>query len=244
MRLTTESVNRTVESVNRTAESLQRSIEERKELFRGWELERKQRAEELKQREAAWEAERKQRAEEQKQRAEEQRQREAKWEAERKQREAKWEAERKQREKEFNKIMGTFTSRWGRLVEELCKPAALKLFKDLGIGIREVYKEAHKGSYRDSEMEIDIILCDTTIAIAVEVKTTCKVEDVEYFLDKMPHFKEAFHPFAGCTVHGAMAALKYDEGSDKFARRNGLFVIHADSENSFRLEKPAQPTKY
>jgi len=259
---TNEDLNKVTENIDRVIEVLNQSIEERKVLLRRWDLENKMREEEYKKREEERkmreEQERKKREEEDKKREkedkrreEERKAREARYEEERRKFEEEYKEREKRREKEnkeandkFNKLLGSFTSQWGRLVEEICKPAALKLFRELGIGIKQVYKDARKGSYYNSEMEVDIILCNTTVAVAVEVKTTCKVEDVQYFLEKMPHFKEVFHPFASCTVYGAIAALKYDESSDIYARRKGLFVLHANSEEVFLLEKPRKLTEF
>ena len=131
-----------------------------------------------------------------------------------------------------------YTSNWGKLIEALAKPACLELFKQQNIGITQVYQEARKGEFPNGSMEVDVILCNTTVAVVVEVKTTCKVKDVDYFLEQMNHFKEAFHPFAQYTVYPAVAAIKYDEDSDKYAFRQGLFVLQSTGKDLFTLKAP------
>lgn len=64
-------------------------------------------------------------------------------------------------------------------------------------------------------------------------------EKVLHFLDQMKHFKEVFHPFKNMTVYGAVAALRYNDHSDKVALKNGLFVLHASGEGVFKMEVPA-----
>lgn len=137
-----------------------------------------------------------------------------------------------------------YTSNWGKLIEALAKPACLELFKQQNIGITQVYQEARKGEFPDGSMEVDVILCNTTVAVVVEVKTTCKVKDVDYFLEQMNHFKEAFHPFAQYTVYPAVAAIKYDEDSDKYAFRQGLFVLQSTGKDLFTLKAPEKLKVY
>ena len=147
-------------------------------------------------------------------------------------------------EREIQKLSNLFTTQWGKLVEALCTPAALKLFKEIGIGITQVYPGARKGKYYCGDMEVDIILCNTTVAVVVEVKTTCKPEDVDYFLSRMEHFKEAFGPFKNYIVYPAIAAIKFNGHSDKYALRKKMFVIHATGDGVFSLDKPKSPREY
>ncbi|MCQ2270425.1 MAG: hypothetical protein MJZ52_04270 [Bacteroidales bacterium] len=150
----------------------------------------------------------------------------------------------KETDRKMKQLEDLFTTQWGKLVEALEKPACLKLFSDLGIGITQVYNGPRKGKYFCNDMEIDVILCNTTVAVAVEVKTTCKIEHIDHFLQQMEHFKETFHPFANYTVYPAVVALKYDEGSDVYASKKGLFVLHANGEDMFDLVEPKVRKEY
>ena len=156
----------------------------------------------------------------------------------------KTEQEIKELSKHVKQLSQMYTSNWGKLIEALAKPACLKLFKDLGIGITQVYQEACKGEFPNGSMEVDVILCNTTVAVVVEVKTTCKVEDVDYFLEQMEHFKTAFHPFVNYTVYPAVAAIKYDGDSDKYAFRKGLFVLKSTGKDMFTLTAPKDRKVY
>ena len=156
----------------------------------------------------------------------------------------KTEREIEELSKHVKQLSKMYTSNWGKLIEALAKPACLKLFKDLGIGITQVYQEARKGEFPDGSMEVDAILCNTTVAVVVEVKTTCKVEDVDYFLEQMEHFKTAVHPFANYTVYPAVAAIKYDGDSDKYAFRKGLFVLKSTGKDIFTLKAPKDRKVY
>ena len=63
--------------------------------------------------------------------------------------------------------------------------------------------------------------------VAVEVKTTLMVRDVDHFLDTLRHSAELIPEYAGRAVYGAVAYLKEDESSGTYAERQGLFVIRA-----------------
>ena len=143
-------------------------------------------------------------------------------------------------DKRMKELQGLFTTQWGKLVEALCRPAALKLFREKGIKIDQIFKEARHDKYLENEMEVDVILCNTTEAVAVEVKTTCKKKDVDYFLKKMRQFKKIFHRFEDCTVYPAIAALKFDNSSDIYALKKGLFVMRATGEGVFSLTEPKE----
>ena len=186
----------------------------------------------------------------------EQAEREARWEAERRERDAKWEAERKEFRERMDKISAdtnraikdmknVFTTQWGRLVEALCKPAAYKLFKKEGIEIDRVYEGVHKAKVKGQDvMEIDVALCDTSVAVIVEVKTRCGRHDIDYFLSQMKHCKELYPDFADKELRVAVAAIKYDDGADTYAQERGLYVLKLSGEDTFTMVAPKKPTTF
>ena len=186
----------------------------------------------------------------------EQAEREARWEAERREREAKWEAERKEFRERMDKISAdtnraikdmknVFTTQWGRLVEALCKPAAYKLFKKEGIQIDRVYEGVHKVKVDGQDaMEIDVALCDTSVAVIVEVKTRCGRHDIDYFLSQMKHCKELYPDFADKELRVAVAAIKYDDGADTYAQGCGLYVLKLSGEDTFTMTSPKKPKTF
>ena len=139
---------------------------------------------------------------------------------------------------ETNKRYGGFTNEFGKMIEDLCRPAALKIFKAEGIDIDHVYEGSRREKVGEEEMEVDALLCNRTEAVAVEVKTTCFKKDVDYFLKKMKNFKKIFHEFEGKKVYVAIAAMRFANGSDKYAQRKGLYVLSPLSDGLFSLEKP------
>ena len=139
---------------------------------------------------------------------------------------------------EINKRYGGFTNEFGKMIEDLCRPAALKIFKAEGIDIDHVYEGSRREKVGEEEMEVDALLCNRTEAVAVEVKTTCFKKDVDYFLKKMKSFKKIFHEFEGKKVYVAIAAMRFANGSNKYAQCKGLYVLSPLSDGLFSLEKP------
>ena len=139
---------------------------------------------------------------------------------------------------ETNKRYGGFTNEFGKMIEDLCRPAALKIFKAEGIDIDHVYEGSRREKVGEEEMEVDALLCNRTEAVAVEVKTTCFKKDVDCFLKKMKNFKKIFHEFEGKKVYVAIAAMRFANGSNKYAQRKGLYVLSPLSDGLFSLEKP------
>lgn len=145
---------------------------------------------------------------------------------------------------ETNKRYGGFTNEFGKMIEDLCKPAALKIFKAEGIDIDHVYEGSRRERVGEEEMEVDALLCNRTEAVAVEVKTTCFKKDVDYFFKKMKNFKIVFHEFEGKKVYAAIAAMRFANGSDKYAQRKGLYVLSPLSDGMFSLEKPSKREEF
>lgn len=141
------------------------------------------------------------------------------------------------------KLYGGFTNEFGKIIEDLCKPAALKIFKKEGIGIDHIYEGPRHGREDEEEIEVDVLLCNKIAAVAVEVKTTCFKKDIDYFLKQMKNFKKIFHEFEEKNVYVAIAAMRYANGSDTYARRKGLYVLTPTSDGLFTLGKPTVQRK-
>ena len=145
-------------------------------------------------------------------------------------------AQMKETDRKMKQLFNQFTTQWGRVLEEVTKPAALKLFKDIGIEIEHVFQESRHRKREEDEMEADVILVNTTAVVVVEVKTTLKTHDVDYFLKQMEKFKELFREFKDRTVYVAVAAIKFDGDSDVYARKKGVFVLRCNGESIFGLD--------
>ncbi len=134
-----------------------------------------------------------------------------------------------QRFKETGKQIGAITSKWGRFVEGLVAPAAERLFQERGIHVNRTYQRvrAHK---HGSAMDVDILAVNGDYAVLIEVKSTLGVEDIREHIERMQKFTAFFPEYADLKVVGAVAGIVIDEDADKFAYRQGLFVIAQSGE--------------
>ena len=134
----------------------------------------------------------------------------------------------------FKRLEALFTGQWGKLIEALVRPSALRLFQERGIKVTETSQRLE--SVRNgSQMEVDILLSNAQEAVVVEVKTTLKVEDVREFLEDLKRFTLFFPRYKGLKVYGGIAGIRIEEDADKFAYRQGLFVLAGSGEGMIRM---------
>ncbi len=131
----------------------------------------------------------------------------------------------KKTDKKMREVIGLFTSQWGKLMEALVKPDALRLFQERGIEVSYCMRRV-EAKIGGRTMEIDLLLENGQVVIVLEVKTTLKGDDVKEFLaEELGEFLTFFPRYRNYKVYGGVAAIDVDEGVDKYAYRNGLFVL-------------------
>ena len=123
-----------------------------------------------------------------------------------------------------NKQVGGITSRWGEFVENLVRPAAVRMFREKGI---EVHFTALRVEAQDKNgsIEIDVLAENTNEVVAIEVKSHLEVRDVKRFLITLNRFKQALPKYQSYKLYGAIAGIKVDEQADEYATQEGLFLI-------------------
>ena len=128
-----------------------------------------------------------------------------------------------------SRAVDSLTTRWGRFVEELVEPAVISLFRGKGIDVKETYSRA-RVKRQGIAMEIDILAVDETEVVLVECKSRLSKDDVNDFLEKLSRFKQAFPHYRNYQAYGAVAGIEIDEGVDRYAYKQGLFVIKPSGE--------------
>ncbi len=121
------------------------------------------------------------------------------------------------------------TGKWGYFVEGLVLPAVEKLFNERGIKVDQVYSRARR-SLNGDHMEIDILAHNEEYVVAVEVKSTLTVEDVKEHIQTLKQFKTFFPLFRNHKLIGAVAGIVIHEDADRYAYKQGLFVIGQSGE--------------
>jgi len=127
-----------------------------------------------------------------------------------------------------------FSVQWGKLIEALVKPGVLKLFKARGIQVHQAYPNAESQRNGD-RMELDLLLTNDKDVVVIEVKTTLRIEDVRWHLEKLSKFFSFFPRYKGSHVYGAVTGLKIVEDADRFAYKQGLFVLKVGTEDMIEI---------
>lgn len=127
------------------------------------------------------------------------------------------------------------TGKWSRFVEGLIAPATERLFKERGIEVDKVFQRV-KTHRNGDEMEVDILAINGEYAVLIEAKSTLKIEDVKEHIERLGKFKTFFPEYRERKVVGAVGGIVIEEDSDKYAYRNGLFVIGESGETAVILK--------
>jgi hypothetical protein len=108
-------------------------------------------------------------------------------------------------------------------------PAVKVMFKARNIGVEKIFQrvEVHKNG---RNMEIDIMAVNHEHVLLIEVKSTLTVDDVKDQLERLKELKEFFPEYTEKKVLGGVAGIVIEEGVDRYAYRQGLFVIGQSGE--------------
>jgi len=98
------------------------------------------------------------------------------------------------------------------------------VFSERGIPVQMVSQRVKKRRGGDT-LEIDVLVVNAGHVVVVEVKASLSVADVREFLDDLGQFRAFFPEYADWQVHGAVAGIRIEDGADRYAYRQGLFVL-------------------
>jgi hypothetical protein len=127
-------------------------------------------------------------------------------------------------DRRLNELAGMFGDQLGRLAEAIVEPACLRLFEERGIAVTQTTQRA-ESARPGAEMEIDVLLANGTEVVAVEVKFSLGVRDVNHFLERLGRFRQAFPQFRDHILYGAMAGLHSRPEVRRYAAGKGLLVL-------------------
>ena len=137
----------------------------------------------------------------------------------------------KETDRQLKRTDAHFNTQWGRLVESLVEGDLVKKFNERGIPVQRTVSNA-KATVNQQEYEFDIIAINGDQVIVVEIKTTLRAKDVDYFTIKLNNFKNFFPEYKDKKIHGAVAYIRSDSGVVRYSEKNGLFVIRATGNSS------------
>jgi hypothetical protein len=126
--------------------------------------------------------------------------------------------------KEVSTEVGRLGNKLGDFIEEMVRPAAVRLFKDRGIDVHEVHRNV--SSKRDGEeIEIDLLVVNNQDTIAIECKSTLSIDDVNEHLERLEKLKRLLPDYRHKNLMGAVTAMIIPDNVARFAYKKGLFVI-------------------
>jgi hypothetical protein len=134
----------------------------------------------------------------------------------------------KETDRQIRRLSRLFESHWGRLVEALLGAGLPLLFRQRGIPVHtmnprfKVFDDSGR-----TLVEIDIMIRNGEGDVAVEVKTTCRPDDVDEHIERLGRlrFLDPAYAKGKRKLYGAVAALAFDAQSDIYAMKQGLFVL-------------------
>ena len=140
-------------------------------------------------------------------------------------------AEVKETNKGLRKAKELFETQWGRLMESLVEGDLLRILNETGIAVKNTYMNV-KSDLGEDQYEYDIVAGNGEETVVVEVKTTLRVQHIKYFLEDLRKFSSRLSVYEGKTIYGAVAYLRAEEEANKYAERQGLFVIRATGDSA------------
>jgi len=120
--------------------------------------------------------------------------------------------------------IGRLGNKLGDFVEEMVRPAAVRLFREQGIAVHEVHRnvEAQRG---DEGIEVDLLVVNDSDVVAIECKSTLSIDDVNAHLERLGKLKRLLPSYQGKRVMGAVTGMVMPDNVAVYAYQKGLFVI-------------------
>ncbi|MEB3191744.1 MAG: DUF3782 domain-containing protein [Snowella sp.] len=139
--------------------------------------------------------------------------------------------------REVNKQIGDLGGKWGRFVENMVAPACETIFLKRGIPVHQVSQRVKK-RLNEQTLEIDVLVTNENHVLVVEVKSSLGVNDVKELQSDLNKFRQFFPEYNQKQLYGAVAGIEIEEGADRYAYHQGLFVLAQAGETVSILNSP------
>ena len=132
--------------------------------------------------------------------------------------------------KEMTISIGRLGNKLGDFVEEMVRPAAVRLFQERGIAVHEVHRQV-VANRQGAAIEVDLLVVNDEDVVAIECKSTLSVDDVNEHLMRLGKLKELLPSYADKRVLGAVTGMVIPDHVATYAYRQGLFVLAQSGES-------------
>ena len=124
-----------------------------------------------------------------------------------------------------SKYFDDLTNKRDNFFEDILVPSLYDLFADRGMNIQQTAQSL--SSHRHEKLiKIDILaVCEEHKVLLMEYQIDSDENSIDEFIEKLACFKVAFPHFKDYQAYGAVAGIEINEGIDRYAYRQGLFVI-------------------
>ena len=142
--------------------------------------------------------------------------------------------------KEVARKMGYLDNRFGELAEHLVGPSILEKFNELGFNFTQRSRdvEIKEQNNPNTITEVDILLENGDIVIAVEIKSKPKESDVDKHIKRMEVLRRTANRRNDMRLYrGAIAGAIMNQGISDYIIKNGFYVIE-QSGDSVKIDIP------
>lgn len=140
--------------------------------------------------------------------------------------------------RQVSKNVGELGNRLGEFVQEMVRPALVRLFQERGVDVHEVHRNITVERAGECA-EIDLLVVNDQEAIAVECKSQLSIDDVNDHLLRLGKLKRLLPKYRDVRLMGAVAAMVMSEETARYAYRKGLYVL-AQSGDTVVIRNDAQ----
>ena len=140
--------------------------------------------------------------------------------------------------KQTEKMVNDLTGKWGKFVEGLVAPGAIRMFRERGVNIERTSQRviAQKGG---ENMEIDVLCVNDEDVLAIEVKSTLSVDDVKEHIERLRSFKRFFPRVPGEKRAGSGRRDRLRGGQRQICLQAGAFRYRPDRRDRPHLKRRA-----
>ncbi|MDR2608145.1 MAG: hypothetical protein LBC57_07110 [Treponema sp.] len=140
--------------------------------------------------------------------------------------------------KETDKRVGELTNRFGDMVEYMVLPNLVTKFEDLHFTFTKANRTEIKDREHDIFTEVDALLENGRLVMAVEIKTKPNINDIDDHITRMEKLRTYADLHDDKRIYlGAVAGVVFGESEKTYALKKGFYVIEPSGE-TFKITEP------
>ncbi|MCL2380038.1 MAG: hypothetical protein FWC64_00420 [Treponema sp.] len=137
-----------------------------------------------------------------------------------------------------NKIVGELGNSFGEIVEHLVAPGIQERFADMGLHFDNLSPNVRMMENKKTIAEIDLLLGNREILMAVEVKSKPHINDIEVHENRLERLREWYDQRGDHRkLYGTLAGAVFGE-AEKAAAINAGFYVIIQTGDTMKIETP------